>query len=62
MKIKIEFSCDNAAFGDDDAAAFCAEVSRILHEAADKFCHGHAFFPVRDVNGNVIGRAELEEF
>lgn len=59
MKIKIEISTDNAAFGDPCSEQFGEEVWRILEDAADKFRRGYASFPLFDSNGNNIGRAGL---
>ena len=59
MKIEIKFDCDNAAFGLPDTAQFGDEVGIILRDAADKFERGYATFPLRDSNGNTVGRASL---
>ena len=59
MKIEITFDCDNAAFGEPDTGAFGYEVAAILREAAEKFEQGYATFPLRDSNGNTVGRAAL---
>ncbi len=59
MQIEISIDCDNAAFGDPDTETFGLEVATILREAADKFASGYATFPLRDTNGNIVGRATL---
>ena len=59
MKIEITFNCDNDAFGQPDTEEFGHEVANILREAAYKFEHGYATFPLRDSNGNTVGRASL---
>lgn len=65
MLFKVEIETDNAAFEDS------GELSRILHELADRVevqvVDGHVAYnrdgdwPVRDVNGNRVGSAWLEE-
>lgn len=50
--ILIKFDCDNDAFGRVESDQFGLEV-------ADRFEKGYASFPIRDVNGNTIGRAGL---
>lgn len=59
MKIEIKFDCDNAAFGLPDTQQFGYEVATILREAAEKFEQGWETFPLRDSNGNIVGRASL---
>lgn len=57
FSLKIETS--NAAFTDDPAA----EIARALREVADKIeGAGGRFYsaPVRDVNGNRVGRIEFD--
>ena len=51
MKIKIEFSTDNAAF-DDDAGP---EIHRILQHVCLDIREGLICSPIRDINGNTIG-------
>jgi hypothetical protein len=61
-KITIEFSSnDNAAF-DDDAAA---EFARILRWTADRLDAGYRGndgdgFPIKDMNGNRCGQLTIE--
>ena len=59
MKIEIKFDCDNAAFGQPDTGQFGHEVANILRFAANWFEQGYATFPLRDSNGNTVGRASL---
>lgn len=59
MKFRLEISCDNAAFGDDDLER-CAEIGRILHAAGRNIEDGRLFVPLYDSNGNLVGRAEIE--
>ena len=59
MKIEIKFDCDNAAFGQPDTGSFGYEIGIILRDAAEKFEQGYATFPLRDSNGNTVGRASL---
>lgn len=60
MKLKIEINLGNAAFADDGSF----EVSRILRQYAD-YVDGMDFprFGKRlyDVNGNLVGQAEIVE-
>ena len=53
MKLKIEFSTDNAAFSDDDLSA-ALEAGRILQELASKVSPDGSGI-IRDHNGNAIG-------
>lgn len=68
-KFTVEFSCDNAAFSDEEggAGAEVARILRLLSEGArDGFMGGGAWYHVepgtegriRDVNGNTIGKWE----
>lgn len=53
------FQCDNAAFEGDDMRV---EIVRILRSVAGKveeFGPPDLYYPVRDVNGNTVGRCEL---
>ena len=59
MNIEIKLDCDNAAFGQPDTGSFGYEIGIILRDAAEKFEQGYATFPLRDSNGNVVGRATL---
>lgn len=59
MKVELEITCDNAAFGSPDSDEFGYEVARILRNAAEQFESGHASFPLFDLNGNRVGRAHL---
>ena len=59
MKIQIKFDCDGAAFSQPDTDSFGYEIGIILRNAAEKFEQGYATFPLRDCNGNIIGRASL---
>lgn len=55
MKLKIEIKTDNAAFSDD----VTFECARILRELADRMTHASPDedYPLRDLNGNKVGRA-----
>lgn len=65
IKYVLEIDCDNAAFGDDAAA----EVARILKEESNRlrevYIKSHhelgdwAVKPLRDVNGNRVGKSEF---
>lgn len=55
----LSFETTNAAFTDDPVG----ETARILREIADKIEGQHGRFysaPVRDMNGNSIGRIEFD--
>ena len=55
----ITIETDNAAFEDD---AKYAEVARLLRNAAARIAQGRDdVFPLMDVNGNRVGRAQFEE-
>ena len=55
-KIKITINTDNAAFEDYD------EVPRILGELAKKVIEKASYeLTVLDINGNVVGKMEVEE-
>jgi hypothetical protein len=55
--LKLTFKTDNAAFADYPGA----ESARILREMADKIDgRGFVSAPVRDVNGNTVGRIDFD--
>jgi hypothetical protein len=54
--VEIKFQTDNAAFGEP----LTYEVTRILKEIADKIEGGRAGGFVLDVNGNVIGKWDID--
>ena len=54
--LRIEFATDNAAF--DDGAT--DETARILRYIASRIERGSHSGPIRDANGNAIGRYELD--
>lgn len=58
-KLEIELVMDNAAFGDDGERCEGAEVARILRGYADAVENDSQLSAVilRDVNGNMVGRA-----
>ena len=63
MKLTLSIDMDNAAFDDSPGA----EASRILHRLADKVGPMEASdalgttWPLMDINGNKVGRAEVVE-
>lgn len=59
MKIQIEITMDNAAFGDQPED----ELSRILANMAERyrFNNVYAFDKIYDINGNVVGKAVVTE-
>ena len=65
MKLKIEFNTDNAAFNPfegDGSNAYPSEpeISRILTIVVDQLANGTTEAPIRDINGNTIGRWSWE--
>lgn len=60
MKFKLNFDCDNSAFG-DDIFSRNEEIKRILLEVSKNLENGYEFFPVYDVNGNKIGKYDTIE-
>lgn len=56
-KFRVEFDCDNAAFGETDLERL-SEAARILATLAGKLACGTQGYPtghVRDFNGNTVG-------
>lgn len=62
MGFKLEFKTDNAAFHEDEYA-MAEEVSSILKGVAEKIAaaDGTTEGPVRDTNGNTVGKWSLTE-
>lgn len=54
--LRIEIATDNAAFEGN----YTAEAARILREIAGRIERGSHSGPIRDANGNTVGRYELE--
>jgi len=50
MSVAIQFETDNAAFKDNPE-----EVSRILHEIAERIKNGDTTGQARDINGQPVG-------
>lgn len=65
MAFRLEISADNAAFGEDehDDYAKAQETARILESIAAKLRDGTGYLPAGgsalDINGNTVGRWEL---
>lgn len=55
--LRLEIETGNAAFADGGQAA---EVARILRQAASKIERGSHSGPLHDLNGNTVGRYDLE--
>ena len=58
--IKLTIATDNAAFDDNPS-----ELSRILHQAADKVANGIEsgdYIRLMDINGNQVGQIEALGF
>jgi hypothetical protein len=62
MKFMLEIDCDNSAF---EGEGLCFEIARILQDATDRVfggaVHPGSKHPLRDINGNSVGRFELTE-
>lgn len=63
-KIKIEFETDNAAF--DDGMGGWPEIQRILEDLAARIARGQIHYsgsgdPIRDINGNLVGKMWKED-
>jgi hypothetical protein len=56
---RLNLSCDNAAFGDNDAQCDF-EVARILREVADRIEHGEDHSKYRNILGT-FKRAPVEQ-
>ena len=66
MKFKLEFDCDNSAFGDSSAVfgsgehgEIEAEITRILENAALKVREGNKEAILLDFNGNLVGKYKI---
>ena len=57
MTFKLEFRTDSAAFNGDPTD----EISRILWQITGRVKTGGTMGVIRDINGNVIGKYEIEE-
>ena len=55
MKITIDINTDNSAFEDRDE-----EINRILVRVASSIKNGRVGGPVIDINGNKVGRYEVD--
>lgn len=56
-KFRVEFDCENAAFGETDADRL-AEAGRLLSNLAEKLTDWSQGYPqgnIRDANGNTVG-------
>ena len=54
-EVKITINTDNEAF------EYPCELPRILTEIAAKFESGISEFDIKDINGNIVGKVEVEE-
>ena len=58
MKLTIEITCDNDAFGEDPGP----ELARILTRLAnDAKCGKVESYQISDVNGNAVGKVKVTE-
>jgi hypothetical protein len=55
MTIRIEFSTDNAAFGEPNSQQWKAEVCHATSNAVDKITNGLTYGRIFDTNGNTVG-------
>lgn len=60
MRLKIEFSCDNADFADSPEQG-SARVLRHIADAIERGTHLDPPHKVRDINGNTIGTWTFED-
>lgn len=58
MKLRIEFTCDNAAFEDGN---LLPEAARIIRDAATKIEGGREAGACRDINGHKVGDWSLTD-
>jgi hypothetical protein len=59
MKFTLAIDCDNAAFG-ETLDGHLEETARLLRGLARRLEAGEDYGTLRDVNGNTVGRFELE--
>ncbi len=63
MKLKIEITMDNAAFGDDNGGEAGPEAARILRDLADNFSERDLapgeIWNLHDANGNHVGQGRI---
>jgi hypothetical protein len=55
MKIRLEFSTENASFGERNSPEYNAEVCFVLSKVTSKITNGERWGIIRDTNGNGIG-------
>lgn len=65
MRISLEFDTDGAAFDDPDGAPDATEIRRVFAAAAEtavalSWRESTFSMPIRDINGNTIGRVRGE--
>jgi hypothetical protein len=58
LKLTLHINGDNAAFSEDEGGN--REFARILRDAADKVGNGYLLASLRDINGNHVGRFDIE--
>ena len=56
MKFVLSIDCNNAAFENLEV-----ELKRILKIVANEVGYGAGSMTLRDINGNIVGHANLEE-
>jgi hypothetical protein len=56
----LEFDTDNAAFTDGEMPTYGTECARILRAIAEQLERGSTGGAAVDVNGNTVGRWELD--
>jgi len=64
MKLTIEINMDNAAFEESwtwEAARILRSASQEIEEAFEYAPDAEWRFPLRDINGNTVGKIELEQ-
>ncbi|UDM18859.1 hypothetical protein [Vogesella sp. XCS3] len=55
--IRLTLNTGNDAFKDD----IHSEVARILRDASFKYAEGQTNFPMRDINGNTVGKLSTDD-
>jgi len=57
MNFEVKFNLDNSEF--EEYYDLEEGIIKVLHRVINEIHNGNVRFPVRDINGNTIGTAEL---
>lgn len=60
MRFTLTIDCDNAAFGDDSLER-SRQVTMLLDETVGRMEAGNIGGPIRDANGNTVGRFGFDD-